>query len=78
MCDSTQVVETASGQALADELSVKFFETSAKADIGVIAAFESLVNDIKTQLLSSPNFANPSALKLKSGDSKPKKDACVV
>ncbi len=50
-----QVVETARGQALADEYSIKFFETSAKSDINVVEAFTSIAQDIKTRLMDSPD-----------------------
>ena len=48
-----QVVETARGQALADEYGMKFFETSAKSDINVTEAFMSLARDVVRRLGSS-------------------------
>lgn len=61
-CDmiSEKVVETARGQALADEYSIKFFETSAKSDINVVEAFTSIAQDIKKRLMDNPN-ATPQA-----------------
>ncbi|GAM27120.1 hypothetical protein SAMD00019534_102950 [Acytostelium subglobosum LB1] len=35
------------GKALADELSIKFLETSAKDNVGVSAVFDSIVQDIE-------------------------------
>ena len=54
---SFKVVETARGQALADEYSIKFFETSAKSSINVVEAFTSIVQDIKKRLMDNPNAA---------------------
>jgi len=44
--DQKKTVETERGQALAEEYDIKFFETSAKADINVQAAFSSLVQAV--------------------------------
>ncbi|CAE7087088.1 unnamed protein product [Rhizoctonia solani] len=41
------------GRALADELGIKFMETSAKANEGVEDAFFALARDIKTRLIDS-------------------------
>ncbi|CAE6429584.1 unnamed protein product [Rhizoctonia solani] len=41
------------GRALADELGIKFMETSAKANEGVEDAFFTLARDIKTRLIDS-------------------------
>merc|ERR1712087_1012729 len=51
-CDmiSEKVVETARGQDLADEYSIRFFEASAKTNIHVKEAFESIASDIKQRL----------------------------
>jgi len=46
------VVETARGQALADEYDIKFFETSAKTDTNVEAAFTTLVESVVDRLFS--------------------------
>lgn len=56
-CDmvSEKVVETARGQALADEYSIKFFETSAKSNINVTEAFTAIAKDIKKRLMDSNN-----------------------
>ena len=46
-CDVTvQVVETARGKALADEYSIQFFETSAKANTNVTECFVALAQEI--------------------------------
>ena len=55
------MVETNRGQALADEYSIKFFETSAKSDINVVEAFTSIAQDIKKRLMDNPNAAPQAA-----------------
>jgi len=52
-CDMTQekVVDTARGQALADEYGIKFFEASAKGNINVVEAFTAMAKDIKKRLM---------------------------
>ncbi len=42
---------TARGQALADEFGMSFFETSAKANVNVEAAFFTITRDIKKRLM---------------------------
>jgi hypothetical protein len=41
-----KVVDTARGQALADEFGIKFFETSAKNNINVEKAFFEIARDV--------------------------------
>lgn len=55
-CDmeSEKVVETTRGQALAEEYSIKFFETSAKNNINVVESFEAIAKDIKKRLMDNP------------------------
>jgi len=48
-------IETERGQALADEYSIKFMETSAKNSINVDQAFINLAQDIKKRLIDSDN-----------------------
>ena len=43
------------GEALAKEYNVKFFECSAKQDIGVEKAFLSIATDVKNRLTSDAN-----------------------
>lgn len=59
-CDMVgeKVVETIRGQQLADEYSIKFFETSAKSNINVVESFTAIAKDIKKRLMDNPN-ANP-------------------
>jgi len=52
--ESEKVVETTRGQALAEEYSIKFFETSAKNNINVVESFEAIAKDIKKRLMDSP------------------------
>lgn len=56
-CDmqEEQVVERSRGQRLADEYHIKLFETSAKSNINVAAAFISIAQDIKRRLMDNPN-----------------------
>lgn len=52
-CDSDPgkiQVSEAEGQALADQYGIKFFLTSAKNDIGVTPAFESVARDVMTRI----------------------------
>lgn len=54
-----QVVETTRGQALADEYSIKFFETSAKNNINVVESFTAIATDIKKRLMDNPGASAP-------------------
>jgi len=53
-CDLEQkkVVDSQRGASLAEEYDIKFFETSAKADINVQAAFSSLVEAVCDRLFA--------------------------
>jgi Ras-related protein Rab-8A len=51
---SEKLVETARGQALADEYAIKFFETSAKSNINVVESFTAIASDIKKRLMDNP------------------------
>ena len=46
----TQVIDTARGQALADEYGIKFFETSAKNNINVDKAFFEMAKEVLKRL----------------------------
>ena len=46
-------VETAKGQALADEYGIKFYETSAKSAQNVEEAFFTIARDIKKRLIDT-------------------------
>eukprot|EP00695_Tsukubamonas_globosa_P003791 TRINITY_DN831_c0_g1_i1.p1 TRINITY_DN831_c0_g1~~TRINITY_DN831_c0_g1_i1.p1 ORF type:complete len:216 (-),score=90.60 TRINITY_DN831_c0_g1_i1:133-780(-) len=52
-CDliEKKVVDTSTGQALADEYGIKFLETSAKNNINVEEAFFTIARDIKKRLI---------------------------
>ncbi|KAI9495321.1 rab family GTPase [Zychaea mexicana] len=54
-CDMEEkrVITTEQGQALANELGIRFMETSAKANIGVEGAFFDLARDIKKRLIDT-------------------------
>lgn len=60
-CDLVEkkVVDTSRGQALADEYSIKFMETSAKNNINVEEAFFSIARDIKGRLIDTNNPTPP-------------------
>lgn len=51
--DEKRAVSLEQGRQLADELGVRFVETSAKANEGVEQAFFTLARDIKTRLIDS-------------------------
>eukprot|EP01132_Coremiostelium_polycephalum_P001367 gene1367-1725_t len=44
------------GKALADQLNIKFLETSAKENFGVTTVFDMLVHDIETTMKNSEQF----------------------
>lgn len=83
-CDmvNEKLVETARGQALADEYGIKFFETSAKSNINVVEAFTSIASDIKKRLMDNPANAPAAAAKpgntvgLSNKDNKQKEGGC--
>jgi Ras-related protein Rab-8A len=54
-CDlvDKKVIDTARGQALADEYGIKFMETSAKNSINVDDSFITLARDIKKRLIDT-------------------------
>ncbi|KAL1920462.1 uncharacterized protein VTP21DRAFT_839 [Calcarisporiella thermophila] len=60
-CDAQEnkVVSTEQGQALANELGVKFLETSAKSNINVEEAFFTLARDVKGRLIDTQNQNQP-------------------
>jgi Ras-related protein Rab-8A len=57
--DEGRVVQKETGEALAKEYGINFFETSAQSNINVEEAFLSLVKDIKAS--TAPNAANSAA-----------------
>jgi len=78
-CDMTsdKVVETAQGQALAKEYSVKFYEASAKTNQNVNECFMALAADVKARLMDGKSDKTDDkdggrGISLKSGDDKPK------
>jgi Ras-related protein Rab-8A len=54
-----QVVTTAEGQSLAKEYSIHFFETSAKQDTNVEAAFLTIATDVKNRMMVDGAGAAP-------------------
>ena len=58
-CDlvSQKVVDTARGQALANEFGMKFFETSAKEYINVDEVFNSMLREIEVRLMAPEGAA---------------------
>jgi len=65
-CDLEQkkVVDSQRGTSLAEEYDIKFFETSAKADINVQAAFSSLVAAVCERLFADSKPRKSSSLHL--------------
>jgi len=77
-CDmeAEKVVDTQRGLDLANEFSIKFFEASAKANINVREAFESIALDIKKRLMVGTAKKDDSvSLTTGTGDS-PKSGGC--
>ena len=58
--NANKMVDSARGQALADEYGMRFFEASAKDDINVKEAFYAITHDIKKRLFESPASTAPS------------------
>lgn len=50
MDESKRAVPYSKGQALADELGIQFFETSAKSNINVTEVFQSVAKDVMVRL----------------------------
>lgn len=77
-CDlSERAVSMDDGKKLAAEFGIPFFETSAKADIGVNDAFSTLITTVCERLFSAPDIDKNSndALSL-SGSSQSNKGCC--
>ncbi|CEG79597.1 Putative Ras-like protein Rab-8A [Rhizopus microsporus] len=55
--EEKRVILTKQGQELANELGIRFMETSAKANIGVEEAFFDLARDIKKRLIDTQQQA---------------------
>ena len=59
------------GKALAEEFHIKFFETSAKMNVNVDAAFMSIAKDIVGRLKINPeHYGSDGGLKVKEGEKK--------
>ena len=56
-----RAVNTARGQALADQYRIRFFETSAKNSINVEEAFSTITRDIKQRLLDGDKGSTPAS-----------------
>ena len=74
--DERRAVPTAKGQALADEYGMRFFETSAKDNSNVEAAFTSIAKDVMARLAreqaDQQQASTAAPLKLTSGLGKAK------
>ncbi|TVU50200.1 hypothetical protein EJB05_01562, partial [Eragrostis curvula] len=57
MDESKRGVATATGQELADKYGIKFFETSAKADLNVNHVFFSIAHDIIHRLTETNSMS---------------------
>ncbi|KAF9624184.1 hypothetical protein IFM89_008122 [Coptis chinensis] len=68
MDESKRVVPTSRGQALADEYSIKFFETSAKTNLNAEQVFFSIARDIKQKLAESDSKVEPQTIKISKPD----------
>jgi len=72
-----KVINTARGQALADQHGIKFFETSAKNNINVEEAFSTIARDIKTRLFDGGDAAlGRGGIKLGEGGGGKKSGCC--
>ncbi|XP_009762534.1 ras-related protein RABE1c-like [Nicotiana sylvestris] len=68
MDESKRVVPTSTGQALADEYGIKFFETSAKTTLNVEQVFFSIANDIKQRLSDTDFRVEAAAININQSD----------
>eukprot|EP00249_Psilotum_nudum_P010170 c22379_g1_i1 orf=573-830(-) len=68
MDESKRAVPIARGQALADEFGIKFFETSAKTNLNVEAAFLTIARDIKLRLVETDSKSEPTNIKITKPD----------
>ncbi len=79
-CDmeADQVVERVRGERLAEEYRIKFFETSAKANINVSKAFSSIAQDIKKRLMDTtpPSPAPNNVIDMDKNKTKPSSGKC--
>lgn len=74
-CDMVgeKVVEKSQGSALAEEYGIPFFETSAKNNINVVEAFNTIANEV---LMKMKPENGPNDKVVLGGGSKPRKDGC--
>ena len=74
-----QKVSYEQGKALADEFGIKFFETSAKQNINVEAAFKTIATDIVESLKKNPDFygaENGAGVKVNTKGAAAEKSSC--
>lgn len=67
------------GKALADEFGIKFFETSAKQNINVEAAFKTVATDIVESLKKNPDYygsENSTGVKVNAKAASGEKSSC--
>jgi GTPase SAR1 family protein len=73
----TQVIDTARGQALADEYGIKFFETSAKNNINVEKAFFEMAREVLKRLMEQDaKDGHGPVVKLPNSDAEKKPSSC--
>lgn len=77
--DSARVVSFAEGQALAKEYGMEFFECSAKKDIGVTQAFQSIATQVVERYRKSQGNGagnNKSTVKVRQKSTKEESKGC--
>ncbi|CAB16405.1 GTP-binding protein ypt2 [Schizosaccharomyces pombe] len=75
-CEDQRQVSFEQGQALADELGVKFLEASAKTNVNVDEAFFTLAREIKKQKIDAENEFSNQANNVDLGNDRTVKRCC--
>lgn len=79
--EEKRVVTTEQGQALADELGVRYVETSAKANAGVEEAFTLLARDVKSRVIdtaAAPAAAEDKGINVGATGDQPANSGCCA